>query len=122
MPTTLQTNARNAAADAIAALLSGGTIQLLTSADAVVATLDLPVPAFDPAASGVATAEAIAAVTVSAAGTVAKWQGRTSANAPVIDGDVTTAGGGGSMILTSLTFAEGEQVQITALTLTMPAA
>lgn len=121
MAITLETIARNAACDATVGLLDGGTLELLTSADAVVATHTLGTPAFGAAANGVATANAIADDTNTAAGTITKFSAKTSGGAAVFTGTATVTGGGGDIELTSDTLAAGETSSITSLTHTQPA-
>jgi len=121
MSITLQNNARNAAATAVGTLLNGGKLVFLTSGDAVVAVLEFAGTAFGAPDEGVITANAIMADDDTSAGTVARYEARTSADALVLGGTVTTVGNGGDVELTSLTFAEGETLEITGYTLTMPA-
>lgn len=122
MATTLSTLARNAAANAVADLLDGGNILFQTSADAEVAELTFGTPAFGDAVNGVATANAITPDTSTIAGTITKFQVRTAADAVVLSGTVTAAGGGGDIVLTSVTFANGETLILSSFTYTQPAA
>lgn len=121
MALTLQTNARNAAANAVTALLNGGTIDLLTAGAVVVASVTFGSPAFANAAVGVATANAITDGAVAAAGTVATFTARTSGAAAVLSGTVTATGGGGDLTLSALAFVMGDIARITSLTYTQPA-
>ena len=69
---------KNAATDAAVDGLdvgaaANGTVEIRDAADAVLATFDLPNPAFGDASGGEATANAITAVDASADGTAAKY-------------------------------------------------
>lgn len=122
MAITLQTNATNAAADAVCALLDGGTIDILTSADAVIGTLTFGSPAFAAAVAGVATANDIGPETSTIAGTATKFTAKTSLGAAVFVGTITTvADGSGDMTLTSVVYADGEQIKVNSMTYTQPA-
>lgn len=122
MAITLETIARNAAANGVVDLLNGGTVELLTSGDAVLATFTLGSPAFGDAATGVATANAIASVTAGATGSAAKFTVKASGGGAVFGGTVTATGGGGDMVMPSVSITSGETVELSALTFTMPAA
>lgn len=118
---TLATAARNAAADAIAALLNGGHLRFETSGNNEVATCPLAATAFGAASTGVATAAAITADTSATGGTVDHALLRSSASATIITLTCTVTGGGGDIELTSLTIGAGDTVSVTSLTLTVPA-
>lgn len=120
MATTLTTAARNAACDAVCALVNGGKIELLTAADALVATLNLSATAFGAAVNGVATANAIANG-VAAAGTVTKYQVKNSSNVVIWTGTVTANGGGGDLQLSSTTYSLNDVASISSFTHTQPA-
>jgi hypothetical protein len=120
MAITLNAVARNAAADAVVGLLDGGNILFQTAGDAQVAELTFGTPAFGAASNGVATANAITPDTSTIAGTITKFQVRTSANAVVFSGTVTAVGGGGDITLTSTTFANGETLSLSSFTYTQP--
>ena len=128
MSVTLTTAARNAACNAIVDLVDAGAgdstlVLYLANASTEVATLTFATTAFGNAATGVATAAAIASDTSAtgnaAAATIAKF----------LDGDgtevlrcsVTVTGGGGDITLTNNVIATGETVEISDLTVTVPA-
>jgi hypothetical protein len=126
MAVTLTTAARNAACNAIVDLVDAGAgdstlVLYLANASTEVATLTFATTAFGNAATGVATAAAIASDTSAtgnaAAATIAKF----------LDGDGTevlrcTVGTSGADInLSNNVIATGETVAITALTVTVPA-
>ena len=116
---TLATAARNAAADAVAALLDGGDIQFQTAANGEVATCDFAATAFGAANTGVATAATISDDTSAAGGTVDHAVLRSSAAAPIIT--ATCAVGSGDFNMTSLVIGAGDTVSVSSLTLTQPA-
>lgn len=122
---TLETNARNAACDAIVDLIDGGVgagdLIFETSGDVEVATCPFSATAFGASAVGVATAAAITADSSATGGTVAQ--------ASIFDGDatkimeltVTAPAGGGDIELSSLTVGAGDTVTVSSLTVTVPA-
>lgn len=135
MATRIPTASRNAAADAVVDRLdagaAAGTVEIRTGAQpasandaatgTVLATFTLADPAFGAAASGVATASAIAAVVGAAAGDAGWFRAYDSDSNTVIDGSVTATGGGGQLELNTVTISVGVDVEITAWTVTMPA-
>lgn len=126
MGTTLETVARNAAVDAVVDLLDGGvgdngTLEILTSADAVLATFALPDPAFGAASNGIATANSITGVTASATGTAAKWQAKNKAGDVIIRGNAGATGSGASMTLSNVELTEDDPLNVTAWTYSQPA-
>lgn len=118
---TLETAARNAAADALAALADGGTLVLETSGDAEVSTHAFAGTAFGAASGGVATAAAIGDDTSAAGGTIAQASIYTSGAAKVMELTASATGGGGEVQVSSLTITAGETVSISSLTITVPA-
>lgn len=100
MAITLETNARNAAADAITALcdVSGpGDIQIATAAFAsILATVPLSATAYGAAAAGVATLAGtpLSDASADASGTAAVWRARDGVGTEVFNGPVALAGGG----------------------------
>lgn len=123
MAITLSTAARNAAANAIAALVDGGPAagQLVfrTVADAEVATLTMSDPAFGAAATGVCTANAITGDTNATGGTTTKFTLEDSTATVVLTGTVGTSGA--DINLSSTTIGAGDSVDVSSLTLTVPA-
>ena len=127
--------ARNAAADAVVDLIDGGsgagTIKIYTGtivatgdtaeSGTLLATVTLADPAFGSASSGVATGTDPASVNAVATGTAGWFRIEDSAGANVFDGDITVTGGGGTMTLSSVSITSGSPLDITSLTVTMPA-
>lgn len=131
----LATATRNAAAAAVAALVdagpAAGTIKIYTGAQpanadtaasgTLLATVVLGDPAFSGPSGGTATGADPAAVTPAASGTAGWFRMADSTGATVLDGDVTDSGGTGTMKLSSTALVTGTPVDITSLTITMPA-
>lgn len=94
-------------------------LQFETAADAEVATIDFQNPSFGAAAAGVITLLGVTLSDTSATG-------GTTVQASIYDRDATkqlemTVGTGGTeIIITSTVIVATEQVDLTALTLTMP--
>ena len=120
----LETVLRNVLGDAIDAEINtgAGTAQLKfeTSGDAALATIDLQNPAFGAAAAGVITLQGTPlSDTNASAGTVAQ--------ASIYDRDATkqlemTVGTGAQEItISSTAIGAGDTVQLTSLTITVPA-
>lgn len=112
------TTAVNAAADAIAALLTGGALEFLTgsrpaqpegsTAETMLAAITLA--GFDPAVDGLIRFE-FSAVAVQAAGMVGWWRAKTSSATVVLDGPVYAVGDPpvvGGLALSTLTLADGQ--------------
>ena len=118
---TLATAARNAAADAVAALLNNGTIVGNTSGGSEVFTCTFGATAFAAASVGVATANSIASDSSATGGTVASVLLKTSAPATLITCTATVTGGGGDFTASTLTIGAGDTVAVSSLTLTQPA-
>jgi hypothetical protein len=138
----INTAARNAAADAVANLINGGTgagvlriytgSQPATPATAPSGTLlaefTLSDPAFAAASGGSAALDVTPALTDDglAAGTAGWFRILDSTEAAgsglgVIDGSVTATGGGGDLTLNTTTISVGVSVEITSGSITMPA-
>ena len=124
MALTLETSARNALADALDALINtgGGTAELRfeTSGDAEVATIALQNPAFGAASTGTITLQGTPLQDSSATGgTVAQFSVYDRGAAKVLEGTVATSGA--DINITSTAIAATEVVQLTSLTITVPA-
>lgn len=119
MAVVLVNAARSAACDAVVTLLNGGSIQMLTSANAVLATLTLPNPAFGAAVNGVATMNTVPAATATGTGTASKATFRNSSGTTIYT--VTVATTGADINLSSVSISNGDSVQITSYTHTQPA-
>lgn len=135
MTIRLATAARNAAATAIGGLVDAGTgagtLKIYSGAQpatgdtaesgTLLATVAFADPAFGSASSGTINATDPAAVTGAAAGTAGWFRVEDSAGNNVYDGSVTATGGGGDLTLATTTISVGVTVDITALSITMPA-
>ena len=119
MAITLENNARNAAVDAIAALHNSGTLEFQTSADAEVATVTFSATAFGAATGGSATANTITPDSSATGGTTTKFVTKTSASAIIATGTVGTSGT--DIIIDNTDVAPGVTVDLTSLTLSVPA-
>jgi len=132
MATTISASARNAAVDAITALLNGGSLEIRTGSQptgpgvaatgTLLGTLTLSATAFAASSSGAATANPIAGdSSADATGTAGWFRAKSSGGAGVIDGAVTATGGGGELTLDSTSIIAGGTINVTAWTVTMPA-
>lgn len=117
MDVTHSIEARQAAADALLALVDGGDLVILDSADVVLARAALSATAAGATdGSGIATFNAIADSTVLVDGTAAKCEFQNSAGAARIFGNVTATGGGGVVELVTTQLVTGQVVDITSAT------
>lgn len=145
MATRISTGARNALADTVGGWFNGGTLTIYgndgtgqpASADdtevgggTVLAVITLPADAFAAAASGViALAGTWQDASADATGT-AQWfrftatgdAGGASTTAIRVDGAITATGGGGELQLVSTSLTATQPFEITAFTVTIPAA
>ncbi|MFV2094829.1 hypothetical protein ACFHW1_04970 [Micromonospora sp. LOL_014] len=142
MAVRISTAARNAAADAIAALADGGSgagvIRIYTGSQpagpgsAATGTLLATVTLNDPAFAAASSAEAALDVdpvpsgTAVASGTAGWFRLLDSTEAGstglgILDGSVTATGGDGDLTLATVTITTGLTVEITGGELTMPA-
>lgn len=120
----LETVLRNVLADAIDNEINTGSgtsnLKFETSGDVEVATIDFQDPAFGAASAGVIT---LAGVTLSDTSAT----GGTIAQASIFDQDgtkqleMTVSTSGAEINITSLVIAATEQVDLTSLTITVPA-
>ena len=123
---------RNAAANAVTALLNSGTVKLYSgtrpatadtalSGNTLLATGTFGATAFGGASSGVATANAITQESNAPAGGTATFaRMATSGAAAVADVSVSVNGGGGELQINATTIVAGLIVQFTSLTYTQP--
>lgn len=118
---TLETNARNAAVNAVAALLNSGTMEFQTAGSNEVATATFGATAFGASSSGTAAANAITSDTDATGGTIAKCVLKTSGGVAVLTATCSLVAGGGDLELTSLVIGAGDTVAVSSLTLTQPA-
>lgn len=138
MAVRLNTAARNAAVDAITALVNGGYIRIYTGAQpatpataptgTLLAELPLSNPAFAGAVNGTAALDVTPIPTDAgiADGTAGWARFLTSAEQAgsglgVIDGNVTATGGGGQVTLATTSVVTGVAVNVTSGSCTMPA-
>lgn len=126
MATTHSTAARNASANAVLALLNGGSANAAGIArfraanDSIVAGLNLSTTAFAAAVNGTATANAISADTNAPGGTIAKLTLEDRDRAiHITAGDVRTTAGG-DMQGNALNVTAGDTVEITSLQYAAP--
>ena len=123
--------ARNAAGAALTTLLNSGSIQIRTGASpgvdsaatgTLLATLPLSASAFGAWGSGSALANAITQdASADATGTAGYFRALNSGSGAVIDGTVTATGGGGDMILNSVSIVAAATVDITSWVINHPA-
>ncbi len=119
---TLTVTARNAAVNAITALLNSGSVKFRTSGGTVVASVGFGATAFGAAANGTAAANTMTDDTNATGGTIdhAKLY-RSDGVTEVMQATVTANGGGGDIEMTSLVIGGGDTVSITALSISQPA-
>lgn len=120
MPTH-STTARNAAADAVVALLNGGTLEVIDGST-VLAILTFAATAFGAADDGTATAAAIGAEDAAlAAGTADAWRAKDSSGTVVMAGTArksTDEDAGEELVLENTSIEVGQQVSVTSFTYT----
>lgn len=106
---------------AVLQIRSGPQPASADNADAgtLLASFNLPNPAFGAAVGGVATANPISATTGSAAGTAGHFRVKDRNGTTVMDGSVGTSGA--DLNLNTVTISVGVNVEITSWTVTMPA-
>ena len=114
------TETRNAALDAVNALLNGGTVEIRTGTPAavnstptgsVLATFTLPSTAFAAASAGSSAANLPADVSATGAGTAGHYVAKTSGGAVRRNGVV-----GVEMTINSTTIASGDAISMTSFT------
>jgi len=123
----LSTAGRNAAANAITALLNGGKLQLATSGtfSTIVAEFTLATPAFNAAANGVAAIPSALSSTALTTGSAEAYRFITSGSAEIITETgadaISGTGGGGKLVLSQANTAinSGQAITINTFTLTV---
>lgn len=119
---TLETAARNAAVNAVTALIDNsgpGDIRFETGASAEVATLTFAATAFTGATAGVDTADTIVSDSDAAGGTIDHALLRDGAGATIVT--ATVGVGTGDIQMSSLVIGVADTVSISSMTMTMPA-
>lgn len=130
----LSTSARNAAVAAVVGLIDAGagagTMQIRTGSrpanpqaaatGTLLATVTFQDPAFGAPSGGSAACTNPAGVTAVATGTASWVRIADSAGNAVMDGSVTTTGGGGDVTLATVSITTNDLVDITGGSLTMP--
>ena len=121
---TLSTPARNAGVNGVVDLIDGGSgagyLRIYDSGDVLLASLPMSDPAFGAASSGTATANTITADTsADATGTASYFTCEDSASTEVFRGTVGTSGT--ELVLNTVSITAGDNVSVTALTVTQPA-
>lgn len=122
MAVTLTTAARDAACDAITALIDAGgagTLEFQDSGTTEVATCTFSATAFGASSTGVCTAAAITSDTNATGGTTVKALFKSGAGTEILRCAVGTSGS--DINLSNNVITAGETVAITALTVTVPA-
>jgi len=117
MAVTHSTAARNAAANAVLALLNvggAGSLVFMTTGLSVLATLALSATAAPGASSGSSTFNAITNATATGTGTATVFQLQNNAAALVITGSVGN-GSGGDINMSSNVITSGDTVSVTSL-------
>lgn len=129
---------RNAAANTVAGLVDAGAgsglIRIYTGAQpasadlaptgTLLATFTVNDPSFGAAVAGTATLDVTPALSTLGvgAGDAGWFRILDSTGATVLDGSVTATGGGGDLIMSTITVSVGLTLQLAAGTITMPAA
>ena len=121
MALTIANECRAAALNGVAALLNGGDFRLLTSGSSQLAKLGLASTAFAAASNAspsIASSGSITPDAAPVAGTIAKFELRTSGGAARISGSVGTSGADMNVSDTVIP-AEATQVSCSGLTLSL---
>lgn len=130
MATRFNTALQNVVADAAAGQFDGGALEIYTGAQPAVndlasgtllATVNIPTPAFDAAAGGEASKTGSWSGVAVATGDAGWFRMKNAAGTQWQDGSITVLGGGGDMELSSLTIPSGETVIVNTSTITQPA-
>lgn len=121
MAFTLQDLVRNTVVDASTTLMDSGSIEFLTSASLVVATVFFDASSFGTSSLGTATANPIPNDESTGAGTVTQFRIKNLAGNILSSGSVSVIGGGGDFELSEVDFNTGDRLVINSLTYTQPA-
>ena len=118
MPVTYSPGAEDARMNAVRTLCADGTLELLTSADAVLVSLGLST-AGGTVTGGVWTVTFDGAAAATGTGTAAKARIKNSAGTVVVDGlTVSATGGSGDVKLDNTSIASGQTVNVGSFTVT----
>ena len=131
MATRLNTALRNVLADATASQFNDGTIEIYTGAQpasandastgTLLATVELPNPAFSAASSGVASKNGTWTALAVETDEAGWFRMKSSDGLTIKDGAVTAVAGGGEIELSNITITSGSVVVINSATITQPA-
>lgn len=131
MTTRFDNALRSAVADAVAAEFAGGTIELYTGSQpasaedaatgTLLATVNLPSPAFSAATNGVASKDGSWSGVAVATGDAGWFRMYDSGQAKHKDGVVTATGGGGEIEISDLSVVTGDTVIVDTASVTQPA-
>lgn len=118
MPVTYSTGAKNARMTAVRDLCADGTLELLTSADAVLVSIGLST-AGGTVTGGVWTVTFDGAAAATGTGTAARARVKNAAGTVVVDGlVVNTTGGNDAVKLDNTSIASGQTVNVGSFTVT----
>lgn len=118
MPVTYSTGAKNARMTAVRDLCADGTLELLTSADAVLASIGLSATG-GTVTGGVWTVTFDGAATATAAGTATRARIKAASGTVVVDGlTVSATSGAGDVRLDNTSIASGQSVTVSSFTVT----
>jgi len=128
MAVTLNINLKNDLLDGIDTVFNNGSLEIrtgsppgagATATGTVLVTMTLPADAFNPASGGQKTkAGTWQDLSADATGIAGYFRLLNVGGTRVLEGTVTTTGGGGDMQLDNTSIAVGQQVTVTAFTLT----
>ncbi len=115
----LNTNTRNELAAAFGALFAGGTLEIRTAANAVLATIALPNPAFAAPSNGSISRTGTWSATASASGTAARAVFISADTNETAEVSVGTSAA--ELIINSTSIIQGGTVSVNTYTYTQPA-
>lgn len=121
MALTLAGITRNAKVAAATGLMAGGRIRFLTTADAQVAEIAFPSPAFAAPSGGQAFTSGTLVDPFTGSGTIAKFIIENVGGALLLSGTVSLIGDGGDIELSDVAYASGDRLELTSLSYTQPA-
>lgn len=120
MSLTHTTATRNTLSDAIDTLVNAagaGTIAIYDSGDVSLASIALSTTAFGASASGTITLAGVPlSNTAAATGTASYFRINENGGTEILRGSVTVTGGGGDIVLDSVSITSGQTVTITGFT------